>query len=182
VAVETRRYAATSLTVNSVRNLSAESSVKSANACDCLDSEAPSSRVVARVAKPCYSLGGPQPAFEVVCRGFKSLQARHKRRESKRKATDANPGPPSESANSPQLVGLSQPRPRVGEPPRSSRWARSFSEVALVAVRGRADVQCPSSETSFQRIASPAGRTGLSFANQGCRGRPANLNRFVHSS
>jgi hypothetical protein len=37
VAVETRRYAATSLTVSNVRNLSAESSVNGAKTCETLE-------------------------------------------------------------------------------------------------------------------------------------------------
>ena len=57
VAVETRRYAATSLTVSSVRNLSAESSVKDAKARDCLDFEPPSSRVVASSCEALLLLG-----------------------------------------------------------------------------------------------------------------------------
>src|SRR6266436_896308 len=47
VFVDTAKYAATSLTLSSVRNLSAESSVNDAKTCDCLESEPPSSRVVA---------------------------------------------------------------------------------------------------------------------------------------
>ncbi len=47
VLVDTWRYAATSLPVSSVRNLSAESSVNDAKTCDAVESEARSSRVVA---------------------------------------------------------------------------------------------------------------------------------------
>src|SRR5437660_3864728 len=47
VSVDTWRYAATSFTVSSVRNLSAESSVNDAKACDCLESKPAASRVVA---------------------------------------------------------------------------------------------------------------------------------------
>jgi hypothetical protein len=39
VLVDTRRYAATSLTVSSVRNLSAEPSVRGAKTCDSVESK-----------------------------------------------------------------------------------------------------------------------------------------------
>ena len=47
VSVDAWRYAATPFTVSSVRNLSAESSVNDAKACDCLESKPAASRVVA---------------------------------------------------------------------------------------------------------------------------------------
>jgi len=47
VFVDTAKYAATSLTLSSVRNLSAESSVNDAKTCDCLESKPAASRVVA---------------------------------------------------------------------------------------------------------------------------------------
>ncbi len=53
MAGETRKYVATSLTVSSVRSLSAESSVNGAKACDCLNSELPSSRVGVHFAAQC---------------------------------------------------------------------------------------------------------------------------------
>src|SRR5882724_12692140 len=67
VFVDTARYAATSLTLSSVRNLSAESSVNGAKICEALESAAAPSRVI---ATGCESLPrGGSASFGLRSRG-----------------------------------------------------------------------------------------------------------------
>ena len=91
IFVDTWRYAAASLTVSNVRNQSAESSANGAKACDCVDSEAPSSRVVARGCKALLLpwAGLIRPSKPWVGGSSPSRRAR-KRMKRKREATLAN--------------------------------------------------------------------------------------------
>jgi len=119
VLVHTWRYTGTSLTVSSVRNLSAESSVNGAKTCESLESAPASSRVVARGCEALLLAGtgssglrsrGPQvplPAGASNARRWAAriwrLQAHDPRNNPPRASSQRNAPTSSLPANGPDL-------------------------------------------------------------------------------